>query len=37
MTLLKKRHLKYFWKGLILLAGVSFIVGQIAIYLYAAQ
>lgn len=29
----RKRHLRWLWKGLIILAGLSMIVGQVAIYL----
>ena len=28
----RKRHLRYVWKGLILLVGLSMIIGQIAFY-----
>lgn len=37
MKIFKKRHLKKVWTALIILAGVSFLVGQVAIYLYAAR
>lgn len=29
----RKRHLRYIWIGLVVLAGLSFLVGQVAIYL----
>lgn len=28
----RRRHLRFVWKGLIILAGLSMIVGQIALY-----
>ncbi|MBI3342436.1 hypothetical protein HY024_04920 [Candidatus Curtissbacteria bacterium] len=33
----RKRHLRYIWKGLIILAGLSMIVGQVAFYLLGAN
>ncbi len=37
MVLFKKRYLKNLWKVVIVLAGLSFLVGQVAIYIYAAR
>lgn len=37
MILFKKRYLHKLWIALIIIASLSFIVGQFAIYLYSGQ